>query len=322
MEAKDEELLLRYKAQVEKVLREMEYRDCGSAEEHRRIVDELRCPLPAIELFQYRPNTSGCIGALSKGSLLFKSPIEFNDPYDSMMRWDASRIERYFYDELYANVLSNFNLFDAESVALNISNCYRISCFSETCLSPIMWAHYANGGRGYCVGYELHPAFGERLQIGEGTDVETCECSLFPVVYSKKRFDATSALAREIEYLVAYDRGKEGDLQLDKYDKLEPYKTILFKSLDWAYEQEWRLALSGVYRNKGRDWLSVSENVTRVIFGPKVSPNDMLAMSKSLHEYAKFVGRPVMLQQIVVDWQSDQYVFGLKNCGKVPVPSE
>lgn len=309
-----------YKINLEKTFRSCELCERMDEAERRRIVGTLVCPLHAVELFQYRKCTKESVEGLAKGTLLFKSPIRFNDPFDSMLFWDEARIKHYFEDDKYKRVLLNLNLLDAECVARSLSNCFRISCFSETCVSPIMWAHYADACKGYCVGYELHPSLEEPIKVGEGDSCEECHCSLFPVIYSKRRVDATTALSREIEYLVANENGTVGELPLDSYDRLEPYKTVLYKSSDWAYEHEWRVIIYGLTTTRDKDWLYPSENITHVILGPNMSPMDIVAVNKALREYVRFVNRPIKLQKIKVNLQSDAYAFEIEDWDKIPVP--
>jgi hypothetical protein len=37
-----------------------------------------------------------------------------------------------------------------------ISDNYRIICFSQSCESPLMWAHYADNHKGVCLKFEVH----------------------------------------------------------------------------------------------------------------------------------------------------------------------
>lgn len=202
----ERELLSEYKQRVGGILRTQEYCEASSVENRRRIVEALTCPLQKIELFQYRGCSPACIAGLAQGSILFKVPMKFNDPFDSMICWRKDVVDRYFDDEKCGSVLAKLRLWDAECVALSLSNCFRISCFSEICSSPIMWAHYADNCRGFCVGYEMHPAFAEIIDIGSGQDLKRCEGSIFPVIYSNRRQDATQAMIREIEYAAFVQR--------------------------------------------------------------------------------------------------------------------
>lgn len=317
-----ENLLTAYKRSVEETLRMRELCEATSNEERRRALNALLCPQRRIELFQYRKCTKECLEGLKQGSIRFKAPMQFNDPFDSMIYWRKEVVDPYFEDDKFKDALKKLCLWDAECVAMCLSWCFRISCFSEISNSPIMWAHYADACKGFCVGYEMHPAFEEVMDIGSGADVRRCVGAIFPVIYTDRRIDATKAMIREIEYVVAAEMGRLKELDLSRYDELEPYKTSLFKSKDWAYEREWRIVLRGFDGRDRRDWLLPSENITKVIYGPKMSTSDMIEVGKALREYAAWGQRPIKTQRMFANWQDDKYVFEVEDCGYVPVPGK
>ena len=284
------------------------------------VLADLICPVRDIELFQYRPCTPEIIEGLKTGKFLCKSPCEFNDPFDTMMWWRSEGINHYFNDKGVSDVLSKFNIFRAEDVALNLSNCFRVSCFSEVCSSPTMWAHYADSCKGFCVGYEMHPSFEDEIDLGSGEGLGKYAISLFPVVYGEERMDMTQALAGEIEYVLAAERGSLKELDMSRYDILEPYKVSLIKSSVWAYEREWRIVIRGFRGNDQHDWILPSDNITRVILGPKIGAVDMAKISEALHEYASLVKRPIKLQKIKANWESARYELELEDWGEIPVP--
>lgn len=84
-----------------------------------------------------------------------------------------------------------------------------VSSFSERVDSPLMWAHYAGGHKGYCVEY----------------DFTNCDVSddVLPVIYQDEIF--------ECSYLLDHDKSRQ--LMI----------TALVKSKDWEYEKEWRMIM-------------------------------------------------------------------------------
>lgn len=120
----------------------------------------------------------------------------------------------------------------------------KICSLSETVKSPLMWSHYANEHRGYAIRYKM-----------DGTCISECkDCTsssrmfchrhnkpFFPVVYKDERYDVTHmALANAIEYKL---QGKYNETALPF-----PMLTVLQKSLDWSYEQEWRIVCNNLER--------------------------------------------------------------------------
>ena len=96
----------------------------------------------------------------------------------------------------------------------------KICSFSATAESIIMWSHYADQHRGFCVEYDLQSLPAENLFVR----------MMYPVIYSEKLFDAT-------RYYLSVLQDRKG------FNILFPVLASLFKSPEWSYEQEWRLVI-------------------------------------------------------------------------------
>lgn len=316
-----------YRRSVERALRDCEYRQCDPKEFRDDIVRRLTYVGDSIRLYQYRSCNKDTISGLMSGALMFKSPIDFNDPFDSLLCWNEAGARLYFDKPEYKKVLNDFMMFKPADVARRLRHVFKISCFSEVPDSPLMWAHYAQGGKGFCVEYEVMPMYGEVVCLRDanqcsdgrfgGCKKDTCKCccelSLFPVIYSGERPEATSALCREIEFMVAHKLGKIDQLDLERYDKLEPYKMVLFKSLDWAYEKEWRIVLSGIGEELTGSRLYPSDKAVRVIFGANMSPTDEFNVGKAAETYAKRFKRRITFAKAEVDWANKDYSLNVRN---------
>lgn len=312
-----------YKSNLEDVLRNCTFRDCDPIESRRQILKKIDCDILPIRLFQYRSVSDAVIEGLKTGNIYFKSPVRFNDPYDSLMLWDMGALSEYFQNPTYADVLAKHWIFDADTLAVSIRGRFRISCFSEVPDSPLMWAHYASSGKGFCVEYELNPCIGHHMCLKDGQpciggkDCKPsscgfcCNCSLMPVIYTEKRLDATSAIRQEIEFAVAKELGKT--YNLCDHDWLEPYRTALFKSKDWAYEKEWRLILSDVQLRGDRECRYPCGNLVRVILGSNMNPLEEYKVSKAIEVYAKREKRDVELSKAYVDVQSSDYRLDIRH---------
>lgn len=118
----------------------------------------------------------------------------------------------------------------------------HIACFSECCDSSLMWGHYADSHRGFCLEYDFRAV----LQDCPMSCADPSLCNSFmlnfpvaPVTYSDHRFDATSYLPSVIQ---AHLQGLSNEpVEIVLWDVLLLLKCQLQKSSDWAYEQEWRL---------------------------------------------------------------------------------
>jgi len=92
---------------------------------------------------------------------------------------------------------------------------FSVLSLSANPLSSLMWSHYSNSHRGFCIEYD----FGDLLY----SHVRKRLC--FPVLYRAKRTDATRYLARAG----------------DNFNNLFGQYLCLLKSSEWAYEREWRI---------------------------------------------------------------------------------
>lgn len=106
--------------------------------------------------------------------------------------------------------LVNRNLFNAEPFKKKydpfLRDILKVSCFSETNNSILMWSHYTNNHQGFCIEYDF----------SNDKDITNL---LYPVSYSMKRYIMTSQDTNNNKWFIP---------------------TVLCKSPEWAYEQEWR----------------------------------------------------------------------------------
>lgn len=93
----------------------------------------------------------------------------------------------------------------------------KVCSFSDRNDSTVMWGHYADSHRGFCIGYDLTSIRRDDIR----------RRMLFPVVYSNDLFDVT-------QYI---EKSMEGGPFNNLYGQIAATR----KSADWAYEQEWRL---------------------------------------------------------------------------------
>lgn len=113
----------------------------------------------------------------------------------------------------------------------SFSTAALMSCFSETNKSVLMWAHYADSSKGFCVEYDF-------TKLGRD---EIISLGIYPVLYDKHRLihrdikslkESLANLERAIKHEEEYDDG-------ELLDDLIPL--MLYKGTDWQYEKEWRI---------------------------------------------------------------------------------
>lgn len=122
------------------------------------------------------------------------------------------------WQKAFANALHG----EYEEVTKNLAGKFRIACFATTPNSMLMWSHYANSHKGFCVEYDI-----PELNL-QSSDLLN---NLFPVIYSDER---TSVLEQCLADLSSQDVAMDTVWSIYKYG-------LLTKSLPWGYQNEWRL---------------------------------------------------------------------------------
>jgi hypothetical protein len=121
----------------------------------------------------------------------------------------------------------------------------KVCSFSETQYSIIMWSHYADQHRGFCVEYDCLSLPPESLFVR----------MLYPVIYSEKLFEGT-------KYYLAAIRDQK------TFNVLFPALAALHKSPEWSYEKEWRLVIPANLVKKPSLWRVPSAK--RVYLGERI----------------------------------------------------
>ena len=99
---------------------------------------------------------------------------------------------------------------------------FRAVCFTESPYSMLMWAHYANNHKGFCIEYEVPPYSESFIHLYH---------NLMPVIYSDVRVSILDQCLCSLQPpgltdTILWDIFKYG---------------LLMKSMDWKYQNEWRL---------------------------------------------------------------------------------
>lgn len=130
-----------------------------------------------------------------------------------------------------------------------LRNTFRISCFATTPFSQLMWGKYADCHKGFCVEYTVLPDDSKYIELYN---------NLFPMVYCKTRPNVTKEL---VEWK---DKDKTKEYLWDIY-----FHGVLRKSVDWAFQNEWRLLLPLSEKN-GDNYNVEFFPITRVYLGNRM----------------------------------------------------
>ncbi len=202
---------------------------------YRSLVERSDYP---VSVYKYRPFSINSLSALQKHSLWFSSHEDFNDPYEGLLRppyeeWNkqiriiGETINEEDIKELGIEYLSTFN---------PLMKGQRICCFSRKNDDILLWTHYADEHRGFCLEFDVLEDVDFFLPI-------------FPVVYEK-------------DFAPAKLWDNPGKILEQLFQR---------KSAAWKYEEEVRIIKKG--RSGLRSYCPCS--LKSVIFGCRTSEKNI-----------------------------------------------
>jgi hypothetical protein len=215
-------------------------------------------------LFRYRSLSAYSLGELVNQTMWYSKPTAFNDPFDCALTIDQRKFSESFEHairagiaqgkiakdlpkEKYAPTESDKAMFMAirdrlKSTAAPLGLC----CLSENSKSILMWAHYANNHRGFCVEYSS----------AEGTMLSE---EVSKVIYTTKMPSLTMA-------------------DLAPGTSTKTVETLWrTKAACWRYEREWR-ALAP----EGNKSYPARSPILSVIFGAKMPQEDRALLGQAI----------------------------------------
>lgn len=196
---------------------------------------------PPEILYKYRSFDARSISMLANNQIYFASPLDFNDPFDCAAHEHMFETLNPQSLEFLANIhpqVSSENITpenterlieaiqlhpeiqkiiaEQKDVLPKFLNETGILCLSSCNDSILMWSHYANYHKGFCIGFKNNIGVQENL--------------IREVSYSQARNNDFIPL-----YLFSQITTTE-----EAIDNL--FKIFIFtKYIDWKYEQEWRI---------------------------------------------------------------------------------
>ena len=280
-------------------------------------------------LFKYRTCCDDNISAFEKDQLWLATSDKFNDPFDTLIQFDKEELsraldalsspdvfaafKRYFAaggqippqvsrvvdceeiarlrgiakEEVSSDAAKGLGAQEKISLQLMVALCVNflpqivqrfstVVCLSERIDSILMWSHYADNHKGFALGYDLRPFLSPNDQ-GIG---------LFPVVYDEKRYDANEFIIWLFCSLL--------QIPAVNPDLMSSIKLLLYKSLDWEYEREWRLIRpnnTDLFKGKAEPIIFKPNSI---YYGCRISDSDRerlheIAVDKGIEEYVMSV---------------------------------
>jgi hypothetical protein len=199
--------------------------------------------IPA-RLYKFQTYDSYSIENLKRDQIWFSKPDKLNDPFDCsipfVFDWTDDEFEK-FYDwhfnslkvqgknaadavkslsftngkpnKKYKDYVIKTNEYYMRLKIINEINQMGVACFTENLESILMWSHYADRHKGFCIEFDTnYPPFSESEKLQR-------------VIYSRKypTLSVLDIMQPESEYM--------------------PIDILITKSKSWKYEKEWRLII-------------------------------------------------------------------------------
>ncbi|MGH1464936.1 MAG: DUF2971 domain-containing protein [Cognatishimia sp.] len=150
----------------------------------------------------------------------------------------------------------------------------KIACLSEAEKNPLMWGHYAGSHSGICMQYSLSEFLPDETRV-----------VALPMMYQQKRPGL-----KEINALrfITFGRWREAAMPEDENLAMTAFRKISrFKSADWKYEREWRIAKPFASSDE-KYALVPGLKLEAIIFGTKTLGSDREAFIQNAPKSLKF----------------------------------
>lgn len=236
-------------------------------------------------IYKYTEFNTAIEHFITKNTLKFTNPKEFNDPFDCheglinvaefsdddffkiiddseiiTNHIKSSSLTRDFYRENRRELLKMMK--DKKRIQAlwrEQHSHYRISCFSAIPDNPLMWAHYADEHSGISLGFKF-PLFPDFFRV-------------YPVNYYNtiNPIEGTTILIRIIHYW------------------------LTSKSHHWAYEKEFR----AIAKNNTEKIKFPQEWLTEIIFGCRVSEKDIEKTVRLVRNKLKY--KTIKIKKVEID---------------------
>ena len=174
----------------------------------------------------------------------------------------------------------------------------KIACFTEDVKSLYMWDLYADGYKGFALEYDF-----SKFHIqGCHTCLKNKDCdnvnknfsNLFPVIYSDKRYDATTNVINIILREILQDMRVPN--VLPPIDQLFWYKAYLYKDIKaYSHEREWRI-ITRCQSQQDADYATIPDLgcLKAIYYGPNMEKRykkfiRIIAKERKVAEYDVFV---------------------------------
>jgi hypothetical protein len=191
------------------------------------------------------------------------------------------------------DVIENYDLYsesliDMQPDVQEVLDGARITCFSKRCDNLLMWSHYANGLRGFCLEFDPElllvndPNYSKFYEVEYQNTPEVIDTALIAVLQDQINYhaDAIDSGVTEDEASSYNDVLNESLAKSNEIFK----KMLATKPINWKYEEEVRVIYQSLSDNKTGEFLKYPpQAIKSVIFGEKM-PSKQISALKCLFE--------------------------------------
>ena len=222
-------------------------------------------------LYKYRKFDQYWETTLFDGQLYFAEAITLNDPFDCHTFIDVKRYSEFMntfaskyvfpeieYDkicEVYNSRMEN----NLKRQCLKIKQVFLLTCFSEDVKSILMWSHYADSHKGFCIEYDM-----EKVS-------QLYRDFLYPVIYQDQCYDFTEmAIMLDASYYQAMKALEILNVNTEyclKDVTNNIYVPLLIKAKEWSYEKEWRIVVHKTFFGLNDHLIDLSNAISGVYIG-------------------------------------------------------
>lgn len=249
-------------------------------------------------LYKYFSVSDRSLNAFSQHTLHAQHFTRFNDPFECSAHFVAGQIDREAEPERFAALIrawgfenpaeaplegteEYFEQFESYNLGLSLPG-VRICCFAAENDNLLMWSHYGDGLRGFCLEFD-EAAINKAISGFDG----------FPFITDVTYSDAAPSvdgmvlgvLDDQINYAYMCFHAEKNDFWLEEAKRLEGEVQDLYrhgfatKPVAWRYEKERRLIIQTDEHNM--DPLAISyppEAVKSIIVGELIDPCSLLLL--------------------------------------------
>lgn len=151
--------------------------------------------------------------------------------------------------KIYSELINHF--------AEKFRSSLKIISLSETYLNDLMWSHYCDGHRGFCIEYDFSAIPRNDIFLR----------GIFPVIYRTKLPDITRYLTKLKDFNIYF-----------------PIYSSIIKNSRWAYEKEWRIIFP--FGLLPQEQNIIMPPISRVIIGYKAEKETI----QRIEEISKIMG--------------------------------